>query len=76
MDATLNYVAVWRSAPAYPHTDHPSGDIGNIRTVSFLGLQVLYKQIQLPPGEKLLKTEDVCYTFADPEGMIDKVGLA
>ena len=68
------YVAVWRSALAYPHTEHPRGDIGNIRTVSFLGLQVLYEQTQPPPEEILLK-KDVCYTFADPEGMIDKVRL-
>ena len=76
MDATLTYLAVWRSAPAYPHTEHPNGDIGNKRSVSFLGPQVLYEQTQSPPGERLLNTENVCYTFADPEGMIDKVELA
>lgn len=75
MDATLNYVAVWRPTPAYPHTDHPNGDLGNERSVSFLGPQVLYKQTQSALGERLITTVNVCYTFADQEGMFDKVGL-
>ena len=73
MDAKLNYSAVWKSAPPYPHTEHPSGDIRNRRTVTFLGPQVLYEQPQRSPGERRVETGYVCYTFADPKGMIDKV---
>ena len=75
MDATLNYVAVWRTAAAYPHTDHPNGDFGNERSVTFLGPQVLFEQTQSAPGERLINTVNVYYTFADREGMFDKVGL-
>ena len=76
MDANLNYSAVWRSAPPYPHTEHPSGDLRNQRAVIFLGPQVLYEQPQWRPGERRVETENVCYTFANPNGMIDKVGSA
>jgi hypothetical protein len=69
----LNYSAVWRSALPYPHTEHPSGDRHNQRAVTFLGPQVLYEQPQRAPGEKSVETENVCYTFANPDGMIDKV---
>ena len=75
MDAMLNEFVVWGHFPAYPHTDHPKGALGNERSVSFLGPQVLYKQTQLPPGERLIDTEDVYYTFADREGMFDKIRL-
>lgn len=76
MNAKLNYSAVWRSVPPYPHTEHPSGDLGKKRAVTFLGPQVLYEQSQWPPGERCVETKNVCYTFADPKGMIDKVGSA
>ena len=75
MDATLNEFVVWSSTPAYPHTDHPDGALGKERSVSFLGPQVLYGQSQSPPGERLINTVDVYYTFTDPEGMFDKIGL-
>lgn len=72
MDAKLTYSAVWRSAPPYPHTEHPSGDKGKKRTVTFLGPQVLYEQLERPPGERRVETENVCYTFAYPKGMIER----
>ena len=50
--------------------EHPGGDLGKQRAVTFLGPQVLYKQ-QSPSGEKCVETKDVCYTFANPQGMID-----
>lgn len=74
MDAKLNYFAVWRSAPPYPHTENPSGDLGKQRAVTFLGPQVLYEQPQWLPGERCVETKNVCYTFANPKGMIDEVG--
>ena len=74
MDATLNYYAVWRSTPPYPHTDHPSVDTRNQRAVTFLGPQVLYEQARWPPGERRLETKDVRYTFTNPDGMTNKVG--
>ena len=76
MDAKLNCSAVWRSDSPYPHMEHPSGDLGKQRVVTFLGLQVLYEQPQRLPEERRVKTENVCYTYADPEGMIDEVGSA
>ena len=75
MDATLNYIAVWRTAAAYPHTDHPNGALGKESSVSFLGPQVLYEQTQSPPGERLINTVNVRYTFADSGGRFDKIGL-
>ena len=53
--------------------EHPSGDLGKQRAVTFLGSQILIEQPQ-GSSEQRIETMNVCYTFPNPEGRDDEVG--